>query len=150
MRAPKVTAVIQAHDCDVNVLSWNPVVSDLLLSGGDDGCFKCWDARFPKDVMANFHWHQQAITSVDWHPSDETVLAVSSADDTLSIWDMSVEEDGEQVVPPGAEHYPAQLLFVHMGQTEIKELKWCPQLPGFILSTGAEGFNIFKTCNLSA
>jgi ribosome assembly protein RRB1 len=141
--------VMKVHDCDVNVLSWNPVVGDLLLTGGDDGSFKCWDVRFPNEVMASFSWHQQPVTSVDWHPTDETVLAVASADDTISLWDMSVEDDHRGELPPGAEHYPAQLLFLHMGQTDIKELRWAPQLPGVCISTAGSGFNIFKTANLA-
>ena len=42
---------------------------------------------------------------------------------------MSVEDDHEGELPPGAEHYPAQLLFLHMGQTDIKELRWAPPTP---------------------
>eukprot|EP00434_Breviolum_minutum_P027968 symbB.v1.2.024745.t1/scaffold2366.1/size81172/3 len=50
--------------------------------------------------MANFLWHKQPITSVDWHPSDETVLAVASADDSVSLWDMAVEEGIMKVWQP--------------------------------------------------
>lgn len=34
--------------------------------------------------------------SVDWHPYDETLLAVASADNTVSLWDMSVEADDDE------------------------------------------------------
>lgn len=33
-----------------------------------------------------FKWHSQPITSVEWHPSDSTVLAVSGADDQVHIF----------------------------------------------------------------
>jgi ribosome assembly protein RRB1 len=36
---------VKAHECDVNVLSWNRLVSYLLVSGADDGSFKVWDLR---------------------------------------------------------------------------------------------------------
>lgn len=39
----------------------------------------------------HFKWHTQSITSVQWHPDDESVLAVSGADDQISIWDLSLE-----------------------------------------------------------
>jgi ribosome assembly protein RRB1 len=140
-----------AHNGDTNVLSWNPIVGQLLLTGGDDGTFKVWDVRSTgRGALANFKWQKDAVTSVDWHPTDEAVLAVSSADDTISIWDMSVEEDTSvpQESLQGTEYFPPQLLFLHMGQKSIKEIKFHKQIPGVIISTALDGFNIFKTFNI--
>ena len=138
-----------AHQGDTNVLSWNPVVGQLLLTGGDDGTFKVWDVRaVSRGALANFKWHRGPITSVDWHPVDEAVLTVSSADDTTSIWDMSVEEDGA-VDASTEEYYPPQLLFLHMGQKSVKEVKFHKQMPGVVVSTALDGFNIFKTFNIT-
>jgi ribosome assembly protein RRB1 len=39
---------IDAHDCDINVISWNKKTANLIASGGDDGAFKVWDIRFSK------------------------------------------------------------------------------------------------------
>lgn len=139
----------QAHEDHVNVLSWSPCVSELLVTGSDTGGFKIWDTRsVSAGPMANFQWHRKPITSLDWHPTDETMLVVSSEDDCVSIWDMALEDDAEgRELPPGADHYPAQLLFLHMGQKDPKEVRWHPQLPGVCITTAATGFNIFKPCN---
>jgi len=143
--------VPDAHSADVNVLSWSPCVGELLVTGSDDGGFKIWDTRHVSaGPMANFLWHRKPITSVDWHPSDETVLAVASEDNSVSLWDMAVEDDraeGSEAVP-GEAHFPAQLLFLHMGQQDPKELRWHPQLPSVCVCTAGSGFNIFKTCNI--
>lgn len=40
-----VTGIDQAHDADVNVISWNKQTKYLLLSGGDEGGIKAWDLR---------------------------------------------------------------------------------------------------------
>jgi ribosome assembly protein RRB1 len=40
---------------------------------------------------ASFKWHTGAITSLKWHPQEESVLAVAGADDQISIWDLSLE-----------------------------------------------------------
>jgi ribosome assembly protein RRB1 len=145
----KAATEFVAHEGDTNVLSWNPIVGQLLLTGGDDGSFKVWDVRATsRGALANFKWHRGPVTSVDWHPRDEAVLAVSSEDDTTSIWDMSVEEDEAVDAANGESHYPPQLLFLHMGQKCVKEIKFHRQMPGVVVSTALDGFNIFKTFNI--
>merc|ERR1711920_547035 len=146
---------VHAHDADVNVISWNPNVSYLMVSGSDDGSFKIWDLRNFKsnNPVAHFRYHTAPITSVEWHPSDESVLAVSGADNKISIWDMSVEEDKEAAASMSSKSaksdLPPQLLFIHQGQNDIKELHFHPQIPGVIMSTAADGFNVFKPQNIS-
>jgi len=124
-----------------------------MISGCEDGSFKIWDLRNfqPTTPAAHFKWHTSAITSVEWHPTEEAILAVSSADQ-LTIWDLSLEKDTEAEEEMGqkeSDEYPVppQLLFVHQGQEDIKELHWHPQIPGAIVSTAESGFNIFKTFN---
>ena len=103
----------------------------------------------PRDragAAASFRWHTDAITSVEWHPTDESVLAVAGADDQITLWDLSLEKDSEaEAVRRDVAEVPAQLLFIHQGQNSVKELHWHRQLPGVVVSTALTGFNIFKT-----
>ncbi|PVU94260.1 hypothetical protein BB561_002681 [Smittium simulii] len=154
--------VPNAHNSDVNVISWNQKSRYLLASGDDNGLFSIWDLRtwdLKNKIMpvATMDWHKSAITSIEWNPLDDSVLAVSGADDQLTIWDLSVELDHEDqkshasafTGPDGQQRQvPPQLLFIHQGQNDIKELHWSKQVPGSVVSTSLSGFNVFKTISV--
>lgn len=68
--------------------------------------------------VAKFKHHKGPITSVEWCPHETTTMMASGEDDQTTIWDLAVEaEPGEETI-----EVPPQLLFVHMGQKEIKEV----------------------------
>lgn len=147
-----------AHTSDINVISWNRN-EPFIASGGDDGVLNIWDLRQfqTKTPIAVFKHHTKPITTVEWHPTDSTVLATGGADDQIALWDLAVEKDAEAMAgnseqtateEDGVSALPPQLLFIHQGQTDIKELHWHPQLPGVILSTSHSGFNVFKTISV--
>ncbi|KAJ7596793.1 WD40-repeat-containing domain protein [Mycena floridula] len=152
-----VAGIDPAHESDVNVISWNRSTTYLLLSGGDEGGIKVWDLRnvqkkgsdapVPTPVAA-YNWHKQPVTSIEWHPTDESVFAASGADDQVTLWDLSVEQDDDEMggqTSEGERSVPPQLLFVHQGQKDVKEVHWHPQIPGAVISTAYDGFNVFKT-----
>jgi ribosome assembly protein RRB1 len=64
------------------------------------------------------------------------------------VWDLSVEADDPDASSSGAatglEDYPPQLMFIHQGQQNVKEIHHHPQIPGLILSTAEDSFNVFK------
>ncbi|GMH59585.1 hypothetical protein TL16_g02861, partial [Triparma laevis f. inornata] len=144
----------KAHESDVNVISWNHNVSNLLASGSDDGVFSVWDLRsFGKEPLARFNTHTTPITSLEWHPTDESMICVSD-ESAVFVYDLSVEEDAEelartaQLTSPGEKKIPAQLLFLHAGSVSNKECHWHPQIPSLVMTTALSGFNIFIPSNL--
>jgi ribosome assembly protein RRB1 len=139
-----------AHESDVNVISWNRM-DPLIASGGDDGVLHVWDLRQfqSQKPIATFKHHTNHITTVEWNPKESTVLASGGDDDQIALWDLAVEKDDTQKIDDASlNKLPPQLLFIHQGQKEIKELHWHPQLPGVILSTAHSGFNIFRTISV--
>ncbi|XP_056330763.1 glutamate-rich WD repeat-containing protein 1 [Danio aesculapii] len=151
IRAPpnSMLSANEAHSSDVNVISWNRT-EPFILSGGDDGLLKVWDLRQFQSgrPVASFKQHSAPVTSVQWSPVDSSVFAASGADDVISQWDLSVESCDMGGQAEGVKQLPPQLLFLHQGQKEVKELHWHPQIPGVLISTALSGFNIFRTISV--
>lgn len=152
---------MQVSDVDVNVMSWSRQTTHLLASGDDAGVWAVWDLRQWKpsaggnaaaalqrpSPIASFNFHKEQITSVEWHPTDDSIVAVSAGDNTVTLWDLAVElDDEESKDTAGVQDVPPQLLFVHY-QNQAKEVHWHPQIPGVLAATGEE-FSIFRTISV--
>lgn len=151
-RKPMITMPISKTD--VNVMSWSKQRSNLLATGDDDGVWGVWDLRQWKPnatekptPVASFHYHKEQITSVEWHPTDDSIVAVAAGDNTVTLWDLAVElDDEESKDTAGVQDVPPQLLFVHYHE-QAKEVHWHPQIPGTLVATGQE-FSVFKTISV--
>jgi len=151
IRAPAsqacVCTVENAHDSDINVVSWNKQ-DPLIVTGSDDAQLKIWSLKNIQygQPVARFKHHKSPITSVEWSPHDTTTFMASGEDNQITFWDLSMETEagaGEDL-----EGVPPQLLFVHMGLEEIKEVHWHPKAPGLALATAINGFHAFRTINI--
>lgn len=141
---------IQTNGTDVNVVSWNKLVTNLLACGGDDGALSVWDLRHfsggKPDPLARFTIHKTPITAVEWHPTDESMLAACDDVGTY-IYDLSVEEDNDKLGGNKMD-IPPQLLFVHCGSEQFKEVHWHPQISSCLMTTALSGFSMFIPSNL--
>ena len=153
-RTPAIS--VTASETDVNVLSWSHLTPYLLASGDDSGRLSIWDLRAwqrtPKQTthtpIADFAFHKEQITSVEWHPTDDSIVSVCAGDDTLTLWDLAVElDDEESKDTAGVEGVPPQLLFVHYMEG-VKESHWHGQMDGVVMATGASGWNVFRTISV--
>ncbi|KAL9081605.1 MAG: hypothetical protein Q9159_007221 [Coniocarpon cinnabarinum] len=167
-KARKPALSVRASDTDVNVLSWSRQTEYLIASGADDGIWAVWDLRqwkpntsaspsnknnakggeIQSTPVASFNWHKEQITSVEWHPTDDSVVCVASGDNTVTQWDVAVEHDDEESkYSADAKDVPPQLLFSHY-QENVKECHWHPQQPGVVMATGGAGFGVFRTISV--
>lgn len=141
---------VKVSDTDVNVISWSRQTTHLLATGADDGQWAVWDLRQWKPAdkssspaplpVASFNFNKEQITSIEWHPTDDSIVAVAAGDNTVTLWDLAVElDDEESRDAAGVPDVPPQLLFVHYFQM-VKECHWHPQIPGCVMATGDGGF----------
>jgi len=151
---------VKVSDTDVNVLSWSKQTPHLLASGHDDGSWACWDLRQWKPQtnnasnsaiptpVADFKFHKEQITCLEWHPTDDSIVLAAAGDNTMTLWDLAVElDDEESRDTAGVRDVPPQLLFVHYME-QVKEGHWHPQIPGVVMATGGSGFGVFKTISV--
>jgi len=140
-----------AHSSDINVIDWN-LNDPFILSGGDDGIVKVWDLRNFGGLcepVAVFKHHSGAITSVEWHKEDSTVFASSGEDHQVALWDLALERDAEATVEdPQLKDLPPQLLFIHQGLKDVKEIHWHQKIPGLLMATSHTGFDVFRTISV--
>ena len=153
-RSPAIS--VKVSDSDANVLSWSHQTQHLLASGHDDGTWSVWDLRQWKTPdaaskskpVAHFDFHKEQITSLEWHPSDDSIVSVCAGDNTLTLWDLAVElDDEESKYTADVKDVPPQLLFVHYMEM-VKESHWHPQIPGALMATGGSGFGVLKTISV--
>lgn len=160
-KSRKPALSVSVSTTDVNVLAWSTLTPHLLASGHDDGSWAVWDLRTwkphasgghvpitPGQAVASYTFHSEQITSLAWHPSDDSVIAVAAADNTLTLWDLAVEFDDEESRDTAdVKDVPAALLFVHYAET-VKEACWHPQMEGVVMCTGGSGFNVLRTISV--
>jgi ribosome assembly protein RRB1 len=155
-KSRKPALSVQVSNSDVNVLSWSKLTPHLLASGHDDGTFSIHDLRAWKNPataasakpVAAFNFHKEQITSLEWHPTDDSIISVCAGDSTLTLWDLAVElDDEESRYTADVKDVPPQLLFVHYME-QVKESHWHPQIPGVALATGGSGLGVFRTISV--
>ena len=151
---PAILAVALATD--VNVISWCDKINYLLALGHDDGTWGVWDLRSfnqPQPLpVAHYDFHKLAITLIQFNPLDESIVAVLLEDNTVTLWDLAVEADDEEILQQRRDaqelhDIPPQLLFVHW-QRDVKDVRWHRQIPGCLVSTGGDGLNVWKTISV--
>lgn len=148
----------KATSSDVNVMSWSGVNSFLMATGHDDGSWSMWDLRkfsanhLETTPIASFDFLKHPITSIEFHPTEDSNVAVACEAHTVTLWDLAVEADDEEIKKQlegddALLQVPPQLLFVHY-QRDAKEVHWHKQIPGALISTGSDGFSIWKSISV--
>ncbi|OAF68410.1 Glutamate-rich WD repeat-containing protein 1 [Intoshia linei] len=153
----KKTLIIKnAHQSDVNVIDWSLLDANIIVSGSDDKMLNLWDIRTTNKPFLTIKQHIGSITSVEWNPKEKGVFCASSEDDTVVQYDIYIEKDNDGI-PTKNNHVltdqdlqdvsniPEQVLFVHGGQEEIKEVHWHKQYTGLVITSSQNDLNIFRT-----
>ena len=77
------THLLRAHTQPVTAVSFS-AGSGMLASGGDDGIIYIWKDGVQSAVLKG---HSGGITGLAWHPTNHSLVASSSADGSVKVWD---------------------------------------------------------------
>lgn len=94
-----------------------------MITGSSDTTVAVWDIRNAKSKLFSLNHHKDEVNCVKFSKMQSNLLASSSADRRVNIWDLSrvnkpQTEDEEKDGPP-------ELLFIHGGHTnKVSDLSW--------------------------
>ena len=96
----------------LNVGAWNNVIETMFATAGEDQLITIWDMRMPDSPLNDLRFHQEEVTSLDWHPTNELMCVSGSKDGKIYIWDNS--RNGEEQGQDDYDDGPPELVFHHM------------------------------------
>lgn len=87
---------IEAHDDDVNTVTYVDDSPNIVISGSDDSLLKMWDKRVTADEpVLSFVGHLSGVTHV-CSKGDGMYFLSNSKDQTIKIWDLRKSENSHE------------------------------------------------------
>ncbi|KAE9448607.1 hypothetical protein C3L33_19503, partial [Rhododendron williamsianum] len=127
---------VQAHEKEVNYISFNPYNEWVLATASSDTTVGLFDIRKLASPLHVLSSHTEEVFQVEWDPNHETVLASSAGDRRLMVWDLN--RIGDEQLEGEAEDGPPELLFSHGGhKAKISDFSWNKNEP-WVISSVAE------------
>jgi len=100
-RIPSDCKKVNTHKGKVLDLQFNPFIDNVLATGSEDCSIMVTEVdEFPDDMKDNINvadvhlgGHQKKVHLIKWHPTAMNVLASSSWDKTIRLWDVGTAEE---------------------------------------------------------
>lgn len=80
---------MHAHPAEGYALDWSPTTAGQLAAGDTKGRVHVWVPREGVSgwvVSGAFTGHTAAVEDIQWSPTEATVFASSSSDNTIRVW----------------------------------------------------------------
>ncbi|KAL2937100.1 WD-40 repeat-containing protein MSI2 [Bienertia sinuspersici] len=133
MRSDKPQHSVEAHEKEVNYLSFNSFNEWVVATASSDTTIGLFDLRKLTSPLHFLSSHTEEVFQVEWDPNHETVLASSSDDRRLMVWDLN--RVGDEQLEGEAQDGPPELLFSHGGhKAKISDFSWNKNEPWMISS----------------
>lgn len=129
------TSIIQ-RNAAVNTIAFSNHSSNLFAVGLDDSTIELFDIRNPKQKLHTIMGHSESITSLEWDPHNDGILASGSQDRRVILWD--IKRIGEEQIQEDEDDGAPELFMMHAGHTSgITDISFNPNIP-WTLATSSD------------
>ena len=119
----------QVSEQALNCATFNNVNENMFACSGEDCEITVWDVRMPEDHLNTLHFHEQEVTCLDWHPTQEQIVMSGAKDGKVYVWDNS--KNGEEQAQGDYEDGPPELVFHHLSHlSQIEDISFSPARVG--------------------
>ncbi|RLV89817.1 Histone acetyltransferase type B subunit 2 [Spathaspora sp. JA1] len=117
----------------INTIAFSPFSRNLISIGNTNSNINLLDLRNlstsgDSGLLHTMMGHGEAITSMEFDPFHDGILATGAQDRRVILWDLS--KIGEEQQQEDAEDGCPELFMMHAGHTgSVTDLNWCPFKP---------------------
>ncbi|KAH9422710.1 Glutamate-rich WD repeat-containing protein 1 [Dermatophagoides pteronyssinus] len=139
----KPVATFKQHNGPITSVDWHRTDGTVFAAAGEDHQITQWDLSVEPDEQQQQQQDDEKILA-NKRPKIDTSITGNDISSSSGNNKQPKEMDDDGIIGK----LPPQLLFIHQGQKEVKEIHWHPQIPGLLISTAATGFDIFRTVSV--
>lgn len=104
-------------------VDYSPFDKCLMITGSADRSIAVWDTRNMKTKLFSLRAHKDEVNQVKFSRQACNLLASSSSDRRIMIWDLS--KCGQAQTEEQKRDGPPELAFIHGGHTsKISDISW--------------------------
>lgn len=124
------------RDTFVNTIAFSPFSSNLYAVGLQNSTIELFDLRNPGCKLHTIMGHSNSVTTLEWDPHHDGILASGSQSRRVILWDIA--KIGEEQVQEDEDDGAPELFMMHAGHTaNVTDISFNPTIP-WTLATTAE------------
>ncbi|AQZ15279.1 HAT2 (YEL056W) [Zygosaccharomyces parabailii] len=120
-----------------NTLAFSAHSKNLFAAAGTDSMIYLYDRRRPSKPLHMMPGHEDAVTCLEFHPSEDGILISAGSDRRVILWDLA--EIGAEQVPDDADDGSPEVMMIHAGhRSSVNDFSVNPNIPWLMASTEEE------------